>query len=46
MSKVIFAAKELYLRNYNNSIVREVWEELRAEYEKMIGLREYISERH
>ena len=23
-SKVIFAAKELYLRNYNNSIVKEV----------------------
>jgi len=23
-SKVIFAAKELYLKNYNNSIVREV----------------------
>jgi len=45
-SKVIFAAKEPYLRNYNDSTVREVWEELRAEYEKMIGLGEHVSERH
>jgi hypothetical protein len=45
-SKVIFAAKELYLRNYNNSTVRKVWEELKTEYKKMIELREYMSERH
>jgi len=45
-SKVIFATKELYLRNYNNSIVREVWEELRAEYKKIIELREYISKHY
>ena len=45
-SKVIFAAKEPYLRNYDDSIVRKVWEELGAEYKKIIELGEYISERH
>ena len=45
-SKVIFAAKEPYLKNYDDSIIRKVWEELKAEYKKMIKLREYISKRH
>jgi len=42
-SKVTFAAKELYLRNYDNSTVRKVWEELRVEYKKIIEFREYVS---
>lgn len=40
-STAIFAAKEPYLRNYDDSTVRKVWEELRAEYEKMIELGEH-----
>ncbi|OCK91873.1 uncharacterized protein K441DRAFT_411710, partial [Cenococcum geophilum 1.58] len=35
---IIFAAKEPYLRNYDDNIVRKVWEELRAEYKNIIKL--------
>ena len=42
-SKVTFAAKELYLRNYDNGIVKKVWEKLRVEYKKIIELREHIN---
>ncbi len=43
-SEVTFTAKELYLRNYDNGIVRKAWEELRVEYKKIIELGEHISE--
>ena len=43
-SKIIFITKKPYLRNYNNSIVRKVWEELKVKYKKIIELKEYISE--
>ncbi|XTI82113.1 kinase-like protein [Cenococcum geophilum] len=39
----VLVIREPYLRNYDDNIVRKVWEELRAEYKNIIKLREYLN---